>query len=93
MLLFDYFAIICTLRTCCLLIPDIIGGETMAALDLGGGSTQITFQLTEEDTKMYPSADQFVVSAGENITLYTHRYTSYSESVSFQNYLYINFIF
>ncbi|CAH4027984.1 unnamed protein product [Pieris brassicae] len=56
------------------LLHNLIGGETMAALDLGGGSTQITFQLSDEDTKLYPAADQFVVPAGDNITLYTHSY-------------------
>lgn len=53
---------------------DLMGGETMAALDLGGGSTQITYQLNEKDTKLYPSNDQYLVPAGKNnISLYTHR--------------------
>lgn len=56
------------------LLHNLIEGDTMAALDLGGGSTQITYQLNEKDASMYPSSDQFVVSAGSNITLYTHSY-------------------
>lgn len=51
------------------------GAETMAALDLGGGSTQITYYLSEKETANYPAADQYLVSAGaKNITLYTHSY-------------------
>ncbi|KAJ0172930.1 hypothetical protein K1T71_011106 [Dendrolimus kikuchii] len=51
------------------------GGETMAALDLGGGSTQITYHLTEAEAAKFPPADQYVVAAGAtNITLYTHSY-------------------
>ncbi|XP_026333094.1 ectonucleoside triphosphate diphosphohydrolase 5-like isoform X2 [Hyposmocoma kahamanoa] len=56
------------------LLHYLIGGDTMAALDLGGGSTQITFELNEQETKDYPISDQYVVPAGENITLYTHSY-------------------
>lgn len=52
---------------------DLMGGDTMAALDLGGGSTQITYQLSERDSSLFPANDQFVVAAGNNITLYTHR--------------------
>ncbi|XP_050353005.1 nucleoside-diphosphatase uda-1 isoform X2 [Nymphalis io] len=57
------------------LLHNLIGGETMAALDLGGGSTQVTYQLSEEDKKLYPPEDQYTVPAGgSNITLYTHSY-------------------
>ncbi|XP_050667206.1 ectonucleoside triphosphate diphosphohydrolase 5 isoform X2 [Leptidea sinapis] len=56
------------------LLHNLRGGETMAALDLGGGSTQITYQLDEELKGSYPSRDQYVVPAGDNITLYTHSY-------------------
>ncbi|KAI5635667.1 GDA1/CD39 (nucleoside phosphatase) family domain-containing protein [Phthorimaea operculella] len=56
------------------LLHNLIETETMAALDLGGGSTQITFQLSETDTSRYPTDDQYVVPAGNNITLYTHSY-------------------
>ncbi|XP_072934633.1 nucleoside diphosphate phosphatase ENTPD5 isoform X2 [Epargyreus clarus] len=57
------------------LLHSLINGETMAALDLGGASTQITYQLSEADTALFPAADQYVVPAGgENITLYTHSY-------------------
>ncbi|XP_045503729.1 ectonucleoside triphosphate diphosphohydrolase 5 isoform X2 [Colias croceus] len=56
------------------LLHNLIGGETMAAMDLGGGSTQITYQLQEADRKQYAPGDQFVVPAGENITLYTHSF-------------------
>ncbi|XP_030029498.1 ectonucleoside triphosphate diphosphohydrolase 5 isoform X3 [Manduca sexta] len=56
------------------LLHNLMDGETMAALDLGGGSTQITFELNDRDAKLYPAADQYVVPAGNNITLYTHSY-------------------
>ncbi|XP_039751888.1 ectonucleoside triphosphate diphosphohydrolase 5 isoform X2 [Pararge aegeria] len=56
------------------LLHNLMGVETMAALDLGGGSTQITYQLEEEDTKLFPPIDQYIVPAGENITIYTHSY-------------------
>ncbi|CAG9559313.1 unnamed protein product [Danaus chrysippus] len=57
------------------LLHDLMGGETMAALDLGGGSTQITYQLSEKDIKLYPANDQYLVPAGKNnISLYTHSY-------------------
>ncbi|XP_047032593.1 ectonucleoside triphosphate diphosphohydrolase 5 isoform X1 [Helicoverpa zea] len=56
------------------LLHNLIEGNTMAALDLGGGSTQITYQLSDGDKPAYPAADQYVVPAGDNITLYTHSY-------------------
>ncbi|KAH9641306.1 hypothetical protein HF086_013288 [Spodoptera exigua] len=56
------------------LLHNLIGGSTMAALDLGGGSTQITYQLSNSETANFPKKDQFVVPAGDNITLYTHSY-------------------
>ncbi|XP_004922790.1 ectonucleoside triphosphate diphosphohydrolase 5 isoform X2 [Bombyx mandarina] len=56
------------------LLHNLIEGETMAALDLGGGSTQITFQLAEGERARYPPRDLHVVPAGSNITLYTHSY-------------------
>ncbi|CAB3219898.1 unnamed protein product [Arctia plantaginis] len=56
------------------LLHNLMGGDTMAALDLGGGSTQITYQLSEGDYPLYPANDQYVVAAGNNITLYTHSY-------------------
>ncbi|KAJ2942918.1 hypothetical protein O0L34_g15107 [Tuta absoluta] len=56
------------------LLHNLIETETMAALDLGGGSTQITYQLSESDTSHYPAEEQYVVPAGNNITLYTHSY-------------------
>ncbi|CAH0713981.1 unnamed protein product, partial [Brenthis ino] len=57
------------------LLHNLIDGETMAALDLGGGSTQITYQLSEKDAKFYPNSDRYIVPAGsDNITLYTHSY-------------------
>ncbi|KAF9810596.1 hypothetical protein SFRURICE_021049 [Spodoptera frugiperda] len=56
------------------LLHNLIGGTTMAALDLGGGSTQITYQLSDKETANFPKKDQYVVPAGENITLYTHSY-------------------
>lgn len=47
----------------------------MAALDLGGGSTQITYQLTAATKKAVPKADQHVVPTGaQNISVYTHRF-------------------
>ncbi|XP_049878932.1 nucleoside diphosphate phosphatase ENTPD5 isoform X2 [Pectinophora gossypiella] len=48
--------------------------DTMAALDLGGGSTQITFQLSDDEAPQYNSEDRYVVQQGNNITLYTHSY-------------------
>lgn len=49
--------------------------KTLAALDLGGGSTQITYELNEAETKTFPSEDQFVVPSGSiNRTVYTHSY-------------------
>ncbi|KAJ8713119.1 hypothetical protein PYW08_008423 [Mythimna loreyi] len=56
------------------LLHNLIEGNTMAALDLGGGSTQITYQLSDDDKEGYPAVDQHVVPAGNNITLYTHSY-------------------
>ncbi|XP_045453817.1 ectonucleoside triphosphate diphosphohydrolase 5 [Melitaea cinxia] len=57
------------------LLHNLIDGETMAALDLGGGSTQITYQLSDQDKKLFPSSDQYTVPAGgNNITVYTHSY-------------------
>ncbi|CAG4968301.1 unnamed protein product [Parnassius apollo] len=56
------------------LLHNLLGGETMAALDLGGGSTQITYQLSDSEATQYPEADRHVVPAGENVTLYTHSY-------------------
>ncbi|XP_034827549.1 nucleoside diphosphate phosphatase ENTPD5 isoform X1 [Maniola hyperantus] len=56
------------------LLHNLMGVETMAALDLGGGSTQITYQLNEEDMQLFPAKDQYIVPAGENITIYTHSY-------------------
>lgn len=57
------------------LLHNLIDSETMAALDLGGGSTQITYQLGDKDIQSYPSSDRFVVPAGgDNITLFTHSY-------------------
>ncbi|XP_064074445.1 ectonucleoside triphosphate diphosphohydrolase 5 isoform X2 [Vanessa tameamea] len=57
------------------LLHNLIGSGTMAALDLGGGSTQITFEPREEDRKLSPPADLYVVPAGAaNVTLYTHSY-------------------
>lgn len=56
------------------LLHSLIEGSTMAALDLGGGSTQITYQLSDDDKDAYPAVDQHVVPAGNNITLYTHSY-------------------
>ncbi|XP_026740877.1 nucleoside-diphosphatase uda-1 isoform X3 [Trichoplusia ni] len=56
------------------LLHNLMDGNTMAALDLGGGSTQITFQLSAADSPQYPAADQYVVPAGTNVTLYTHSY-------------------
>ncbi|CAG9791627.1 unnamed protein product [Diatraea saccharalis] len=57
------------------LLHNLMDGETMAALDLGGGSTQITYQLGDGDAKSFPPNDQYVVPAGgNNITLYTHSY-------------------
>ncbi|XP_060806760.1 nucleoside diphosphate phosphatase ENTPD5 isoform X2 [Amyelois transitella] len=56
------------------LLHNLMGGQTMAALDLGGGSTQITYQLDESDKDSYPAGDQYIVPAGDNITLYTHSY-------------------
>ncbi|CAH0402638.1 unnamed protein product [Chilo suppressalis] len=57
------------------LLHNLMDGETMAALDLGGGSTQITYQLGDGDSKLFPVSDQYVVPAGgNNITLYTHSY-------------------
>ncbi|XP_041972294.1 ectonucleoside triphosphate diphosphohydrolase 5 isoform X2 [Aricia agestis] len=55
------------------LLHNLLAGETMAALDLGGGSTQITYRVPDDDDS-YPPADRFVVPAGNNITLYTHSY-------------------
>ncbi|KPJ01123.1 Ectonucleoside triphosphate diphosphohydrolase 5 [Papilio xuthus] len=60
------------------LLHDLMSGETMAALDLGGGSTQITFQLEAEEADeaaRAEPADTRVVRAGAaNRTLYTHSY-------------------
>ncbi|XP_022831484.1 ectonucleoside triphosphate diphosphohydrolase 5 isoform X1 [Spodoptera litura] len=56
------------------LLHNLMGGSTMAALDLGGGSTQITYQLSNKETANFPKKDQYVVPAGDNITLYTHSY-------------------
>lgn len=56
------------------LLHNLMDGETMAALDLGGGSTQITYQLNEGHAASFPAVDQYVVSAGSNITIYTHSY-------------------
>ncbi|XP_045539258.1 ectonucleoside triphosphate diphosphohydrolase 5 [Papilio machaon] len=57
------------------LLHDLMLGETMAALDLGGGSTQITFQLQEEEAARAQPADTRVLRAGAaNRTLYTHSY-------------------
>ncbi|XP_047998920.1 nucleoside diphosphate phosphatase ENTPD5 isoform X3 [Leguminivora glycinivorella] len=53
----------------------IMEGETMAALDLGGGSTQITYQLTPQDAFKVPSKDLHVVpTSSANLTVYTHSY-------------------
>jgi hypothetical protein len=57
---------------------DRFGGsqeETMAALDLGGGSTQITFIPTDQAT-LDPSKSEFLhhISAfHHNLTVYTQR--------------------
>ncbi|GBP17630.1 Nucleoside-diphosphatase uda-1 [Eumeta japonica] len=57
------------------LLHDLMEEETMAALDLGGGSTQITYQLDDEQRKVMPATDQYQVpSGGKNITVYTHSY-------------------
>ncbi|XP_063833356.1 uncharacterized protein LOC135082490 [Ostrinia nubilalis] len=57
------------------LLHDSMGGSTMAALDLGGGSTQITYALPEHERARYPARDQHAVAAGSaNISLYTHSY-------------------
>ncbi|XP_053617205.1 ectonucleoside triphosphate diphosphohydrolase 5 isoform X2 [Plodia interpunctella] len=56
------------------LLHNLMGEQTMAALDLGGGSTQITYQLSDSHKKSYPEKDQYIVNAGSNITLYTHSY-------------------
>ncbi|XP_059053403.1 nucleoside diphosphate phosphatase ENTPD5 isoform X2 [Achroia grisella] len=57
------------------LLHNLMDGETMAALDLGGGSTQITYRVSERDAALYPAADRYLVPAGNNnITLYTHSY-------------------
>lgn len=57
------------------LLFDLMYGETMAALDLGGGSTQITYQLNDKEKGVMPKNDQFVVPCGgDNITVYTHSY-------------------
>ncbi|KAL0867530.1 hypothetical protein ABMA27_008307 [Loxostege sticticalis] len=57
------------------LLHNLMDGETMAALDLGGGSTQITYQLADGDSDAFPRTDQYIVPAGNNnITLYTHSY-------------------
>ncbi|XP_068623622.1 nucleoside diphosphate phosphatase ENTPD5 isoform X2 [Battus philenor] len=56
------------------LLHNLMDGETMAALDLGGGSTQITYQLSDSEAHEFPLEDRHVVPAGNNITLYTHSY-------------------
>ncbi|XP_075983581.1 ectonucleoside triphosphate diphosphohydrolase NTPase isoform X2 [Anticarsia gemmatalis] len=56
------------------LLHNLMESDTMAALDLGGGSTQITYQLSERDAPQYPAVDRHVVPAGNNITIYTHSY-------------------
>ncbi|KAI8442441.1 hypothetical protein MSG28_005954 [Choristoneura fumiferana] len=57
------------------LLHSLMGGETMAALDLGGGSTQITYQLAADDAHRLPAPDHHTVPTGAtNITVYTHSY-------------------
>ncbi|XP_061722639.1 nucleoside diphosphate phosphatase ENTPD5 isoform X1 [Cydia pomonella] len=57
------------------LLHNIMEGETMAALDLGGGSTQITYQLSPHDTPKFPAKDLHLVpTSSANLTVYTHSY-------------------
>ncbi|KAG7303700.1 hypothetical protein JYU34_012257 [Plutella xylostella] len=57
------------------LLHNLLGGSTMAALDLGGGSTQITYQLDEELAARVPAGDRHAVpTGGVNISVYTHSY-------------------
>ncbi|CAH2051764.1 unnamed protein product, partial [Iphiclides podalirius] len=56
------------------LLHSLMNDETMAALDLGGGSTQITYQLSDSEAADFPPEDRHVVPAGRNVTLYTHSY-------------------
>ena len=48
---------------------------TAAALDMGGGSTQVTFRPREEETELSAPGGHVhdVRIFGENIRLYTHR--------------------
>ncbi|XP_063368435.1 nucleoside diphosphate phosphatase ENTPD5 [Cydia amplana] len=57
------------------LLHNIMEGETMAALDLGGGSTQITYQLSPHDTPKFLAKDLHLVpTSSANLTVYTHSY-------------------
>ncbi|XP_063388475.1 nucleoside diphosphate phosphatase ENTPD5 isoform X2 [Cydia fagiglandana] len=57
------------------LLHNIMEGETMAALDLGGGSTQITYQLSPHDSPKFPTKDLHLVpTSSANLTVYTHSY-------------------
>jgi ectonucleoside triphosphate diphosphohydrolase 5/6 len=57
---------------------DRIGGpvsKTVAALDLGGGSTQITVASSSETMGLYPSEDiQNISLFHQHVPLYTHSY-------------------
>lgn len=59
--------------------PDRISGDpknTLVALDLGGGSTQITFVPVEAET-VKNTPEDYLTSISllhKNLDLYTHRY-------------------
>lgn len=62
----------------CVSLPDRITGtpkDTLVALDLGGGSTQITFVPMEDDTVRGTPADYLTTISllHKNLNLYTHR--------------------
>ena len=66
------------MRYFCLLLSDRITGttkDTLVALDLGGGSTQITFVPVEGDTVSSTPADYLTTISllHKNLNLYTHR--------------------
>lgn len=57
---------------------DRIGGavsKTVAAMDLGGGSTQITVASSPETQSLYPKEDiQNISLFHKQVPLYTHRF-------------------
>lgn len=68
------------LMSSCPLLPDRITGipkDTLVALDLGGGSTQITFVPVEGETIHSTPADYLtsISLLRKNLNLYTHRYS------------------